>query len=128
MIRSSLRKSSEQKRICGDYVQDVISAFLPIQTILKDVWVAPDLTLADAPKNPWITTNFAIAIGKDLQREVNLMNNKHASIELVDEMAKVKDDFKILPKDIIESMLEDMTAEEKDMLLRLYIFGTNIDQ
>ena len=56
------------------------------------------------------------------------MNNKHASIELIDEMAKVKDDFKILPKDIIESMLEDMTAEEKDMLLRLYIFGTNIDQ
>lgn len=51
------------------------------------------------------------------------MNNKHASIELIDEMAKVKDDFKILPKDIIESMLEDMTAEEKDMLLRLYIFG-----
>ena len=74
------------------------------------------------------STNFAIAIGKDLQREVNLMNNKHASIELIDEMAKVKDDFKILPKDIIESMLEDMTAEEKDMLLRLYIFGTNIDQ
>lgn len=63
-----------------------------------------------------------------MQREVNLMNNKHASIELIDEMAKVKDDFKILPKDIIESMLEDMTAEEKDMLLRLYIFGTNIDQ
>lgn len=62
------------------------------------------------------------------EREVNLMNNKHASIELIDEMAKVKDDFKILPKDIIESMLEDMTAEEKDMLLRLYIFGTNIDQ
>lgn len=56
------------------------------------------------------------------------MNNKHASIELIDEMAKVKDDFKVLPKDIIESMLEDMTAEEKDMLLRLYIFGTNIDQ
>lgn len=56
------------------------------------------------------------------------MNNKHASIELIDEMAKVQDDFKILPKDIIESMLEDMTAEEKDMLLRLYIFGTNIDQ
>lgn len=41
------------------------------------------------------------------------MNNKHASIELIDEMAKVKDDFKILPKDIIESMLEDMTAEER---------------
>lgn len=123
-----MRKSSEQKRIYGDYVQDVISAFLPIQTILKDVWVASNLTPADAPKNPQITTNFAIAIGKDLQREVNLMNNKHASIELIDEMAKVKDDFKILPKDIIESMLEDMTAEEKDMLLRLYIFGTNIDQ
>ena len=123
-----MRKSSEQKRIYGDYVQDVISAFLPIQTILKDVWVASNLTPADAPKNQSKTTNFAIAIGKDLQREVNLMNNKHASIELIDEMAKVKDDFKILPKDIIESMLEDMTAEEKDMLLRLYIFGTNIDQ
>ena len=35
-----------------DYVQDVISAFLPIQTILKDVWVASNLTPADAPKNP----------------------------------------------------------------------------
>ena len=30
--------------------------------------------------------------------------------------------------ELIERMLEDMTAEEKDMLLRLYIFGTNIDQ
>ena len=112
----------------GEYDQDVISEFLPIQTILKDVWVAPDLTPADVLKNPQITTNFAIAIGKDLQREVKLMDNKYVSTELIDEMAKVKDDFKILPKDIIEGMLEDMTAEEKDLLLRLYIFGTNIDQ
>ena len=56
------------------------------------------------------------------------MDNKYVSTELIDEMAKVKDDFKILPKDIIEGMLEDMTAEEKDLLLRLYILGTNIDQ
>lgn len=55
------------------------------------------------------------------------MDNKYVSTELIDEMAKVKDDFKILPKDIIEGMLE-VTAEEKDLLLRLYIFGTNIDQ
>ena len=56
------------------------------------------------------------------------MDNKYVSTELIDEMAKVKDDFKILPKDIIEGMLEDMTAEEKELLLRQYIYGTNIDQ
>lgn len=42
--------------------------------------------------------------------------------ELVDEMAKVKDDFKIMSKDTIEDMLKDMTQEEKEVLLRLYIF------
>lgn len=32
--------------------QDVISAFLQIQTILKDVCVAPDLASAETPKSP----------------------------------------------------------------------------
>ena len=34
------------------------------------------------------------------------MNNKRASIELIDEMAKVKDDFKILPKPLLLSAEE----------------------
>jgi hypothetical protein len=42
--------------------------------------------------------------------------------ELVDKMVKVKDDFKIMSKDIIEDMLKDMAQEEKEVLLRLYIF------
>lgn len=47
------------------------------------------------------------------------------SIELIDEMAKVKSDFTIftiLSKDIIENMLKDMSSEEKEVLLRLYIY------
>lgn len=41
------------------------------------------------------------------------MDNKYVSTELIDEMAKVKDDFKILPKDIIEGMLEVILCQEK---------------
>lgn len=47
---------------------------------------------------------------------------KYITAELVDEMAKVKDDFKIMSKDTIEDRLKDMTQEEKEVLLRLYIF------
>lgn len=48
---------------------------------------------------------------------------KNISLELIDEMEKVKSDFEILSEDIIENMLADMTSEEKDVLLRLYIYG-----
>lgn len=44
------------------------------------------------------------------------------STELIDEMAKVKSDFTILSNDIIENMLKDMSSEEKEVLLRLYIY------
>lgn len=47
------------------------------------------------------------------------------SIELIEEMKEVKSDFEILPEDIIEDMLADMTSEEKDTLLRLYIYEKN---
>lgn len=47
---------------------------------------------------------------------------KNANLELIDEMKKVKSDFEILSEDIIEDMLTDMTSEEKDTLLRLYIY------
>lgn len=46
----------------------------------------------------------------------------YVSTELIDEMAKVKSDFTILSKDIIENMLKDMSSEEKEVLLRLYIY------
>lgn len=57
--------------------------------------------------------------------EVSLMKNKNEKIiptSLIDEMQKVKSDFKILPHDIIEGMLHDMSSEEKEVLLRLYVF------
>ena len=47
---------------------------------------------------------------------------KSVNLELIDEMKKVKSDFGILSEDIIENMLADMTSEEKDVLLRLYIY------
>lgn len=37
-------------------------------------------------------------------------------------MAKLKDDFKIMLKDTIEDKLKNLTQEEKEILLRLYIF------
>lgn len=48
--------------------------------------------------------------------------SRYVSTELIDEMSKVKEDFKILSKDMIEDMLNDMTEEEKEILLRLYIY------
>lgn len=54
------------------------------------------------------------------------MENKYVSIEMLDEMAKVKKSFKMLlitdQQDLIERMLGDMSQEEKDALLRLYIY------
>lgn len=54
-----------------------------------------------------------------------MKTQKYITIELVDEMTKVKDDFKIMSKDAIEDRLKDMTKEEKEVLLRLYIFDNN---
>lgn len=51
---------------------------------------------------------------------------KNVSLELIEEMQKVKSDFKILSEDIIEDMLVDMTSEEKDALLRLYIYDNKL--
>lgn len=39
-----------------------------------------------------------------------------------DEMVKIKDDFEIMSKDTIEKMLNDMSSNEKETLLRLYIY------
>lgn len=50
------------------------------------------------------------------------MKDKQVPIELIDEMIKVKADFKVLSKDIIENMLKDMSEDEKAVLLRLYIY------
>lgn len=52
----------------------------------------------------------------------NMDKENCVSTELIDEMAKVKSDFTILSKDIIENMLKDMSSEEKEVLLRLYIY------
>lgn len=55
--------------------------------------------------------------------ETEIMDGRNqVSTELIDEMVKVKSDFKILSKDMIENMLKDMSAEEKEILLRLYIY------
>lgn len=37
-------------------------------------------------------------------------------------MVKIKDDFEIMSKDTIEEMLNDMSSNEKETLLRLYIY------
>lgn len=51
---------------------------------------------------------------------------KNVNLELIDEMKKIKSDFEILSEDIIEDMLADMTSEEKDVLLRLYIYDNKL--
>ena len=51
-----------------------------------------------------------------------MKTQKYITIELVDKMAKLKDDFKIMLKDTIEDKLKNLTQEEKEILLRLYIF------
>lgn len=51
---------------------------------------------------------------------------KDVNLELINEMKKVKSDFEILSEDIIEDMLTDMTSEEKDALLRLYIYDNKL--
>ena len=54
------------------------------------------------------------------------MENKYKSIDMIEEMAKVKKNFRLLlianQHEIIEGMLADMSQEEKDILLRLYIY------
>lgn len=50
-------------------------------------------------------------------------NGNLVATDLIDEMEKVKSDFKILSTEIIEDMLKDMTEKEKDTLLRLYIYA-----
>ena len=45
------------------------------------------------------------------------MKDKQVPIELIDEMTKVKADFKVLSKDIIENMLKDMSEDEQLKLL-----------
>ena len=54
------------------------------------------------------------------------MENKYKSIDMIDEMAKVKKSFRSLliadQPEIIEGMLGDLSQEEKDILLRLYIY------
>lgn len=57
--------------------------------------------------------------GKEREK---MKTQKYITIELVDKMAKLKDDFKIMLKDTIEDKLKNLTQEEKEILLRLYIF------
>lgn len=59
---------------------------------------------------------------QDAINRVMYMKDKQVPIELIDEMTKVKADFKVLSKDIIENMLKDMSEDEKAVLLRLYIY------
>lgn len=46
-------------------------------------------------------------------------------METIDELEKIKNDLKIITPDAIEAMLKDMTVEEKEALLRLYIYERN---
>lgn len=54
-------------------------------------------------------------------RWINLDQHEMTIIDK-DEMVKIKDDFEIMSKDTIEKMLNDMSSNEKETLLRLYIY------
>lgn len=45
--------------------------------------------------------------------------------DTIEELKKIKDDFKIMSHDTIEAMLKDMSIKEKEALLRLYIYEKN---
>ena len=47
---------------------------------------------------------------------------KYVKTELIDKMQEIKSDFNSLSHDVIENMLKEMTPEEKEILLRLYIY------
>ena len=55
------------------------------------------------------------------------MENKYKSIDMIDEMAKVKKSFRSLliadQQEIIEGMLGDLSQEEKTDVLRLFANG-----
>lgn len=52
-----------------------------------------------------------------------MKNEAYVATDLIDKMSKIKSDFKFLPTDAIENILKDMTEEEKNILLKLYIYA-----
>ena len=52
-----------------------------------------------------------------------MKNEAYVTTDLIDKMSKIKSDFKFLSADAIENILKDMTEEEKNILLKLYIYA-----
>lgn len=49
------------------------------------------------------------------------MDNKN-SVEVIDEMKSLKDNFKVISIENVEDTLKHLSDEQKDILLRLYIY------
>lgn len=47
---------------------------------------------------------------------------KYVNTELIDKIQKIKSGFNSLSHDVIENVLKEMSPEEKEVLLRLYIY------
>lgn len=54
-----------------------------------------------------------------------MSNDKYVSIELIDKMEDTKKSLKTVSRDNIETILKSMSEDEKDVLLRLYIYESN---
>lgn len=88
-------EESELRKAADTYIAKVSGAcIVPFTTDLLE-------TIADR----WISLD---------QHEMTIIDK--------DEMVKIKDDFEIMSKDTIEEMLNDMSSNEKETLLRLYIY------
>ena len=69
----------------------------------------------------WIVPFTTDLLETIADRWINLDQHEMTIIDK-DEMVKIKDDFEIMSKDTIEEMLNDMSSNEKETLLRLYIY------
>lgn len=49
------------------------------------------------------------------------MDNK-ISVEIIDDMKSLKENFKVISIENIEDMLKHLSNEEKEVLLKLYIY------
>lgn len=69
----------------------------------------------------WIVPFTTDLLETIADRWINLDQHEMTIIDK-DEIVKIKDDFEIMSKDTIEEMLNDMSSNEKEALLRLYIY------
>lgn len=50
------------------------------------------------------------------------MNNNYMSTYIVDKVSEIKKNLKAMDVDNIESVLKKLTEQEKDVLLKLYVY------